>query len=131
MQSGRVLKRSVSKVKINNYIKKTLFGNFAVAFYLHLIVIQKTPQKTKNPTNHNHRNNRVFFIITQQRCTNCFNADFTNNRAYNKYSVSYYIKKSLSSSSLTQFRTVWKRMEETEITRPIIFPSILLKTVNI
>lgn len=39
--------------------------------------------------------------------------------------------KSLSDSFLTQFRTVWKRIEETEITRPIIFPSILLKSVNI
>lgn len=46
MQFRRVLKRSVSKVKINNYVKKTLSGNFAVAFYLHLIMNQKTPQKT-------------------------------------------------------------------------------------
>lgn len=68
--------------------------------------------------------------MTQQRYTNYFNADFANNRAYNSI-LSYYIMKSLSDSSLTQFRTVWKRIEETEIARPVVLPRILLKAVSI
>lgn len=58
MQFRKVMKRSVSKVEINNCIKKTLAGFFfSMACYLYWIMSQKTQKKSRKWQSHKHPEN--------------------------------------------------------------------------